>query len=218
MLRRLRTDRIDLLYLHRMDPQVPVEDIAGAVRDLIRQGKARHFGLSEVAPEAIRRAHAVQPVAAIQSEYSLLERLPEVAVLDVCKELGIGFVPWGPTGRALLADRFNEYSRFAEADRRAAVPFFTPEALQANMAVVRLARAWGDRKGVTPVQFALAWLLAERPFIVPIPGSTKLHHVKENMGALDVRITPEELRQFRSELSQIRVIGARGREEAFRNA
>jgi aryl-alcohol dehydrogenase-like predicted oxidoreductase len=218
MLRRLRTDRIDLLYLHRMDPQVPVEDIAGAVRDLIAQGKARHFGMSEVTPETIRRAHAVQSVTAIQSEYSMLERLPEVAVLDVCQELGIGFVPWGPTGRALLADRFNEYSRFADADRRASVPFFTPDALHANMAVVRLARAWADRKGVTPVQFALAWLLAERPFIVPIPGSTKLHHVRENMGAVDVRITPEELRQFRSELSQIRVVGSRARDEALRNA
>jgi aryl-alcohol dehydrogenase-like predicted oxidoreductase len=217
MLRRLRTDRIDLLYLHRMDPNVPVEDIAGTVRDLIREGKAREFGMSEVAPDTIRRAHRVQPVAAIQSEYSLLERLPEVAVLDLCQELGIGFVPWGPTGRALLADRFNEYSRFDAADRRASVPFFTPEALKANMAVVDLAREWGERKGVTPVQFSLAWLLAERPFIVPIPGSTKLHHVKQNMGALDVAITADELRQFRTQLAQVKVVGARAREEAVRD-
>jgi aryl-alcohol dehydrogenase-like predicted oxidoreductase len=217
MLRRLRTDWIDLLYLHRMDPQVPVEDIAGTVGQLIREGKAREFGMSEVAPETIRKAHAVQPVAALQSEYSLLERLPEVAALDLCAELGIGFVPWGPTGRALLADRFNEYSRFAEGDRRASVPFFAPDALPANMAVVKLTRSWADRKGVTPVQFALAWLLAERPFIVPIPGTTKLHHLDENLGALTVRITPEELLQFRSQLAQITVVGARSSEEAFRN-
>jgi aryl-alcohol dehydrogenase-like predicted oxidoreductase len=217
MLRRLRTDRIDLLYLHRMDPQVPVEDIAGTVGQLIREGKAREFGLSEVAPETIRKAHAIQPVAALQSEYSLLERLPEVAALDLCEELGIGFVPWGPTGRALLADRFNEYSRFAEGDRRASVPFFAPDALPANMAMVKLTRTWADRKGVTPVQFALAWLLAERPFIVPIPGTTKLHHLDENLGALTVRIPPEELLQFRSELTQIKVVGARPGEEAFRN-
>jgi aryl-alcohol dehydrogenase-like predicted oxidoreductase len=217
MLRRLRTDRIDLLYLHRMDPQVSVEDIAGTVGQLIREGKAREFGLSEVAPETIRKAHAIQPVAALQSEYSLLERLPEVAALDLCEELGIGFVPWGPTGRALLADRFNEYSRFAEGDRRASAPFFAPDALPANMAMVKLTRTWADRKGVTPVQFALAWLLAERPFIVPIPGTTKLHHLDENLGALTVRIPPEELLQFRSELTQIKVVGARPGEEAFRN-
>jgi aryl-alcohol dehydrogenase-like predicted oxidoreductase len=217
MLRRLRTDRIDLLYLHRMDPQVPVEDIAGTVRDLIRDGKARYFGMSEVSPDTIRRAHAVQPVSAIQSEYSLLERLPEVAVLDLCEELGIGFVPWGPTGRALLADRFNEYSRFAEDDRRATVPFFTAEALQANMSLVNLTREWADRKGATPVQFALAWLLAERPFIVPIPGTTKLHHLQENLGALNVEISPEELGQFREQLAQIEVVGARSREEALRD-
>jgi aryl-alcohol dehydrogenase-like predicted oxidoreductase len=158
-----------------------------------------------------------EPVAALQSEYSLLERLPEVAALDLCAELGIGFVPWGPSGRALLADRFNEYSRFAEGDRRASIPFFAPDALPANMAVVKLTRTWADRKGVTPVQFALAWLLAERPFIVPIPGTTKLHHLDENLGALTVRISPEELLQFRSQLAQITVVGARSSEEAFRN-
>jgi aryl-alcohol dehydrogenase-like predicted oxidoreductase len=217
-LRRLRTDRVDLLYLHRMDPNVPVEDIAGAVRDLIREGKAREFGMSEVEPDTIRRAHAVQPVAAIQSEYSLLERIPEAGVLDVCEELGIGFVPWGPTGRALLTDRFNEFTRFDPEDRRAEVPFFTPEALKANMAVVDLARAWGERKRATPVQLALAWLLAERPFIVPIPGTTKLHHLEENLGALKVQITPDELQQFRAELSEIKVVGARSPEEATRNA
>lgn len=217
MLRRLRTDRIDLLYLHRMDPNVPIADIAGTVGELILEGKAREFGMSEVAPDTIRQAHAVQRVAAIQSEYSLLERLPEVAVLQVCEELGIGFVPWGPTGRALLTDRFNEYSRFAEADRRANVPFFTPQALEADMAVVKLARDWGAQKGATPVQFALAWLLAERPFIVPIPDTTRLHHLHENLGALNVHITPEELKAFRAQLSQVNVIGARARDEAFRN-
>jgi aryl-alcohol dehydrogenase-like predicted oxidoreductase len=217
MLQRLRTDRIDLLYLHRVDPQVPVEEVAETVRDLIRQGKARHFGLSEVSPDTARRAHAVQPVTAIQSEYSLLERSPEAGILDVCQELGIGFVPWGPTGRALLADGFNEYSRFAQEDRRSNVPVFAPEALRANIAVVDLTREWGDAKGVTPVQFALAWLLAERPFIVPIPGTTKLHHLEENLGALNVRITPDEQRRFRAQLAAIPVVGARPREQAFRD-
>jgi aryl-alcohol dehydrogenase-like predicted oxidoreductase len=217
MLQRLRTDRIDLLYLHRVDASVPVEDVAGTVGQLIREGKAREFGMSEVAPDTLRRAHAVQRVAALQSEYSLLERLPEVAVLDVCQELGIGFVPWGPTCRALLADRFNEYSRFAEPDRRASVPFFAPDALGENMAVVRLARQWGERKGVTPVQFALAWLLAQRPFIVPIPGTTKLHHLDEDLGALKVEISPTELREFRARLEQLKVVGARARDLAFKN-
>lgn len=217
MLRRLRTDRIDLLYMHRIDRNVPIEDVAGAVGDLIAEGKARAFGMSQVGPEMIRRAHAVTPVAAIQSEYSLLERVCEISVLDTCQELGIGFVPWGPTARAFLTDRFNEFSRFAAGDRRANVSLFTPEAIAANMAVLNLARRWGDRKGATPVQFALAWLLAERPFIVPIPGSTKLHHIRENLGALDIEITPAELVQFRAELEAIPVSGSRGADEADRN-
>lgn len=217
MLRRLQTDRIDLLYLHRVDPNVPIEDVAGTVKDLIAAGKARAFGLSEASPANIRRAHAVQPVAALQNEYSLVERQPEIAALSLCQELGIGFVPWGPTGRALLADRFNEYSRFDPADRHGSVPYFAPDALAANMALVRLTRKWADAKGCTPVQFALAWLLAQRPFIVPIPGSTKIHHIRENLGALDVRINRDELARFGTELAQVAVVGSRPREAADRD-
>lgn len=182
MLRRLRTDRIDLLYLHRIDPNVPIADIAGAVGYLISDGKVRAFGVSEVNPETLRGAHAVTPVAAVQSEYFLLERPPEVVMLDTCAELGVGFVPWGPTMRGLLADNFNAYSRFASQDRRASVPFFAPEALETNMKVVALARDWAQRKDATPVQIALAWLLAQRDFIVPIPGTTRWPHLRENMG------------------------------------
>ncbi len=215
MLRRLRTDRIDLLYLHRMDPQVPIADIAGAVGDLIREGKAREFGVSEVNPETLRGAHAVTRVAAIQSEYSIFERIPEVTMLDTCEELGVGFVPWGPTARALVTDRFNEYSRFASGDRRANVSFFSAEALETNMKVVRLIRQWGDRKGVSPVQFALAWLLAQKPWIVPIPGSTRLAHVRENLGALQVEISAAELAQFRSELEAMPIVGSRPQVAAY---
>jgi aryl-alcohol dehydrogenase-like predicted oxidoreductase len=216
-LRRLRTDRIDLLYLHRMDPKVPIEDIAGAVGELIREGKAREFGLSEVGPATIRKAHAVHRVAALQNEYSLLERCSEVEALATCQELGIGFVPWGPTGRAMLTDGFNEYSRWAEPDRRANVPLFAPEALQANMAVVKLARKWGERKQATPVQIALAWLLSRGPFIVPIHGTTKLHHLEENLGAVKVKFTPTELAEFQAQLDAIKVVGARPRADALRD-
>lgn len=217
MLGRLRTDRIDLLYLHRMDPSVPIADIAGAVGDLIKAGKVRAFGVSEVNPETLRGAHAVTPVAAVQSEYSLLERLPEVAMLDTCAELGIGFVPWGPTMRGLLADGFNAYSRFAAPDRRASVPFLAPEALQTNLKIVALARDWAQRKNATPVQIALAWLLAQRDFIVPIPGTTKWPHLRENMGALDVRFTPGELAEFRTALAALPVVGNRPASKARDN-
>jgi len=217
MLKRLRTDRIDLLYLHRMDPNVPIADIAGAVGDLISDGKVRAFGVSEVNPETLRAAHAVTPVAAVQSEYSLLERLPEVAMLDTCAELGVGFVPWGPTMRGLLADGFNAYSRFAAQDRRANVPFFASEALETNLAVVALARDWAQRKEATPVQIALAWLLAQRGFIVPIPGTTKWPHLRENMGALDVRFTAGELAEFRAGLTALPVIGNRPASKAREN-
>lgn len=217
MLKRLRTDRIDLLYLHRMDPQVPIEDIAGAVGDLIKEGKALEFGVSEVNPETLRKAHAVTPVAAIQSEYSVFERLPEVAMLDVCEELGVAFVPWGPTCRALVTDRFNEYSRFAGGDRRANVPFFSDTALETNMEIVRLLRKWADRKSVTSVQLAMGWLLAQKPFIVPIPGSTILHHIRENLGALDVHFTAEELAAFRTELEALPISGARPEAAAYEN-
>lgn len=217
MLRRLRTDRIDLLYLHRMDPNVPIADIAGAVGDLIAQGKVREFGVSEVNPETLRGAHAVTPVAAVQSEYSLLERLPEVAVLDTCAELGVGFVPWGPTMRGLLADNFNEYSRFASQDRRSNVPFFAPEALETNMRVVALAREWARRKEATPVQIALAWLLAQRDFIVPIPGTTKWPHLRENLGATEIRFTSDELANFRAALKALPVAGNRPDSKAMEN-
>ena len=217
MLKRLRTDRIDLLYLHRMDPNVPIADIAGAVGDLIKAGKVRAFGVSEVNPETLRAAHAVTPVAAVQSEYSLLERLPEVAMLDTCAELGIGFVPWGPTMRGLLADGFNAYSRFASQDRRASVPFLAPEALETNLKIVALARDWAQRKNATPVQIALAWLLAQRDFIVPIPGTTKWPHLRENMGTVDVRFTPGELAEFRTALAALPVVGNRPASKARDN-
>ncbi len=215
MLRRLQTDRIDLLYQHRIDPDVPIEDVAGTVGDLIEEGKALHFGLSETSPETVRRAHAVQPVAALQSEYSLIQRVPENEVLDTCEELGIGFVPWGPVCRGFLADRYNEYSRFAEESRHASVPYFTPDALRANMSLLDLVRAWARRKGVTPAQLSLAWLLAEKPWIVSIPGTTKLHHVHENLGAMDVNFSPDELREFRKAFSQIELQGVRPPESAL---
>ena len=208
-LKRLRTDRIDLLYQHRVDPDVPIEDVAGAVKELIEAGKVLHFGLSEASPATIRRAHAVQPVAALQTQYSLLERVPEQGLLQTCEELGIGFVPWGPTGRAFLADRFNEWSRFAEQDRRSAVSFFQPAALEANMAVLDLLTSWSRRKRATPVQLALAWLLAQKPFIVPIPGTTRLHHLDENLGAAAVQWTQAELAEFGAALNAIPVVGAR---------
>lgn len=209
MLQRLRTDHIDLLYLHRMDPNTPIEDIAGAVGELIAEGKVREFGVSEISPDLVRAGHAVTPIAAVQSEYSMLERLPEIAMLDTCEELGIGFVPWGPTMRGLLADNMNAFSRFAEEDRRASVPFFAPDALETNMAVVALARDWAQRKDATPVQIALAWLLAQRDFIVPIPGTTKWPHLRENMGATEVSFTEGELTEFRTALNALPIEGNR---------
>ena len=213
-LRRLRIEAIDLYYLHWVDPNVPVEDAAGAVKELIRAGKVKHFGLSEAAPKTIRRAHAVQPVAALQTEYSLLERVAENEILSTCEELGIGFVPWGPVHRGFLTGRFNESSRFAAPDRRAAVPSFTPEALKANMPVLALAREWARRKNATPAQIALAWLMAQKPWIVPIPGTTNPQHLAENLGAA-VKFTPDELRQIRADLSKIKVQGVRLSESAL---
>ena len=208
-LKRLRTDRIDLLYQHRVDPNVPIEDVAGTVKELIREGKVKHFGLSEASAATIRRAHAVQPLSALQSEYSLTERAPENGILDTCGELGIGFVAYCPLGRAFLADNLNEWSRFAEPDRRTGVAKFKPEALVANLRILDLVRAWANRKDATPAQFSLAWLLAEKPWIVPIPGTTKLHHLKENIGAATVKITADELTEFRTALAGINVQGAR---------
>ena len=214
-LKRLRVEAIDLYYQHRADPNVPVEDVAGTVKELIKAGKNKQFGLSEMSPQTIRRAHAVQPVTAVQSEYSLMERAIENGVLSTCEELGIGFVPWGPTARAFLADRFNEYSRFAQEDRRATVPFFTPEALKANMPMLGLVREWALRKGVTPVQFSMGWLLAQKPFIVPIPGTTNPYHLHENLGAAAVKFTPDELREIQSGVAKIKIQGARSPESAL---
>lgn len=208
-LRRLQTDHVELLYLHRADPAVPIEEVAGTFKDLIDEGKIREYGLSEVSPATVRRAHAIHPVAALQSEYSLLERVPEAGTLQVCQELGIGFVPYCPTARAYLADIYNEYSRFAAEDRRASTGFCTPEGLVANRPILRLIREWGLRKSVTPVQIALAWLLAQDPRIVPIPGTTKLHHLEENLGAAAVNFTRAELAEFRTALEAIPVHGVR---------
>lgn len=215
MLKRLQTDRIDLLYMHRMDPQVPIEDIAGTVKDLIEEGKAIHFGLSETSPETTRRAHAVQPVSAVQSQYSIFERVHENETLNLCEELGIGFVPWGPVCRGFLADKFNEYSRFSEESRFAAVDNFTPEAIKNNMDLLFLIRTWARKKNATPAQFSLAWLLAQKPFIVPIPGTTKLHNLEEDLGALDIQFSENELKEFGNELSKIKLIGVREADSVF---
>lgn len=216
-LKRLRVEAVDLYYQHRADPSVPVEDVAGTVKDLIQAGKIKHFGLSEMNPETIRKAHAVQKVAAVQSEYSLLERAVENGVISTCEELGIGFVPWGPTARAYLADRYNEFSRFAQEDRRASVPFFRPEAIKANEPLIKLVREWALRKDVTPVQFALGWLLAQKPFIVPIPGTTNPYHLKENLGAAAVKFTADELKEIRTSLGGIKPQGVRSWESALAN-
>lgn len=209
MLKRLQTDRIDLLYLHRTDPNVPIEEVAGTVKELIKEGKARHFGLSEVAPETIRRAHKEQTVTAVQSEFSLMERVMENQILDTCGELGIGFVAWGPVVRGFLGDKFNEQSRFSEDARLAAVPYFTPDAIKAHMELLFLVYKWAREKDATPAQIALAWVLAQRPFIVPIPGTTKLHHMKENLGALSVQFTGPELKEIRESIEKINLIGFR---------
>jgi aryl-alcohol dehydrogenase-like predicted oxidoreductase len=217
MLKRLKTDRIDLLYLHRMDPNVPIEDIAGTVGELIKEGKALHFGLSETSPETTRKAHQVQPVAAVQSQYSLVERVHENATLDLCEELGIGFVPWGSVCRGFLTDKFNEFSRFSEESRYAAVPYFTPEAIKNNMALLHLVRSWAEKKNATPAQFSLAWLLAQKPFIVPIAGTTKLHNLKEDLGALNILFTKDELNEFRKECEKITMMGVRDPDSVFKD-
>jgi len=208
-LSRLRTDRIDLFYQHRVDPSVPMEDVAGAVRDLIAEGKVKHFGLSEAGAESIRRAHTVQPVAALQSEYSLWWREPEQTVLPVCEELGIGFVPFSPLGKGFLTGKIDENTEFTSGDFRNVVPRFSPEARRANMALVERVKAIADRKNATPAQIALAWLLAQRPWIVPIPGTTKLHRLEENIGAANVQLTRDDLSEIERELSQVKVEGER---------
>ncbi len=208
-LQRLKTDVIDLLYQHRVDPNVPIEDVAGAVKDLIQQGKVKHFGLSEAGVQTIRRAHVVQPLTALQSEYSLWTRTPEKEVIPVLEELGIGFVPYSPLGRGFLTGKIDENAKFDSSDFRNKLPRFTPEALKANQALVDLLASIAERKNATPAQIALAWLLAQKPWIVPIPGTTKLHRLDENIGALSVDFTPADQRDIDAAASQITVHGAR---------
>ena len=212
-LKRLKVEAIDLFYQHRVDPSVPIEDVAGAVKDLIQQGKVKHFGLSEAGVQTIRRAHAVQPVTALQSEYSLWWREPEEEVLPTLEELGIGFVPFSPLGKGFLTGKINENTKFDSTDFRNIVPRFTPEARKANQAMVDLLSKVAERKKATPAQVALAWLLAQKPWIVPIPGTTKLHRLEENIGAAAVELTPDDLRQIDSAASKIPVQGARYPEE-----
>ncbi|OJV43131.1 MAG: aldehyde oxidase [Acidobacteriales bacterium 59-55] len=208
-LKRLRTDHIDLFYQHRVDPNVPIEEVAGAVKDLIAEGKVTHFGLSEAGVDTIRRAHAVYPVAALQSEYSLFWRGPEDDVLPVLEELGIGFVPFSPLGAGFLAGQIDENTKFDPSDFRNHVPRFSPEARKANMVLVRAVQAAAERKSVTPAQIALAWLLAQKPWIVPIPGTTKLSRVEENLGAVDVQLTEGDLKQIEDATSKLALEGTR---------
>lgn len=208
-LKRLRTDAIDLFYQHRVDLDVPIEDVAGAVKDLIQQGKVKHFGLSEAAAKTIRRAHAVQPVAAVQSEYSLWTRDPEAEVLPACEELGIGFVPFSPLGAGFLAGKIDPNTTFDSTDFRNISPRFTPENRKANQVLVDLLKRVAEQKGATPAQIALAWLLAQKPWIVPIPGTTKLHRLEENIGAANVVLTPEDLHEIETAAAKIQIQGAR---------
>ena len=208
-LKRLRVDAIDLFYQHRVDPEVPIEDVAGAVKDLIQAGKVRHFGLSEAAPHTIRRAHAVQPVTAVQSEYSLWYREPEKEVLPALEELGIGFVPYSPLGKGFLTGKIDENATFGKSDFRSQLPRFAPEALKANQALIDLLSSIAERKKATPAQIALAWLLAQKPWIVPIPGTTKLHCLEENIAATSVELTPEDLQEIETAASKITVVGSR---------
>jgi len=208
-LKRLKTDTIDLFYQHRVDPDVPIEDVAGAVKDLIREGKVKHFGLSEAGVQTIRRAHAVQPLTAVQSEYSLWWRRPEAEVLPALEELGIGFVPYSPLGKGFLTGKINESTSFDSSDFRNILPRFTPEARKANQALVDLLSKIAERKKATPAQIALAWLLAQKPWIVPIPGTRKLERLDENIGAVAIDLTPDDLREIDGAASQITVQGAR---------
>jgi aryl-alcohol dehydrogenase-like predicted oxidoreductase len=208
-LKRLRTDRIDLLYQHRVDPNVPMEDVAGTVKDLIREGKVKHFGLSEASVQSIRRAHAVQPVAALQSEYSLWWREPEKEVLPTLEELGIGFVPFSPLGKGFLTGAINENTKFDKTDFRNVAPRFGEENRKANQVVVDQLTEFARKKNATPAQIALAWVLAQKPWIVPIPGTTKIHRLEENLKAESLSLTPEDLREIESAFSTIEVQGAR---------
>src|SRR5437773_3845216 len=215
-LKRLKVDAIDLFYQHRVDPDVPIEDVAGAVKNLIRAGKVKHFGLSEAGVPTIRRAHAVQPVTAVQSEYSLWWRSPEAEVLPTLEELGIGFVPYSPLGKGFLTGKIDESTTFDSSDFRNIVPRFTPEARKANQALVDLLKTIAERKQATPAQLALAWLLAQKPWIVPIPGTTKLNRLEENIGAVSVELTSDDLREIDRAASKVEVQGARYPEELER--
>jgi aryl-alcohol dehydrogenase-like predicted oxidoreductase len=208
-LKRLKTDLIDLFYQHRVDPDVPIEDVAGAVKELIQAGKVKHFGLSEAGAKTIRRANAVQPVSALQSEYSLFWREPEGEIMPMLEELGIGFVPFSPLGKGFLTGKIDENTAFDSSDFRSTLPRFTPEALKANQILVDLLGSIAERKNATPAQVALAWLLAQKPWSVPIPGTTKLHRLEENLGAVSVELTTDDLREIESAASQITVQGAR---------
>jgi aryl-alcohol dehydrogenase-like predicted oxidoreductase len=208
-LKRLKVGTIDLLYQHRVDPNMPIEDVAGAVKELIQQGKVKHFGLSEAGVKTIRRAHAVQPLTALQSEYSLWTRTPEKEVIPTLEELGIGLVPYSPLGKGFLTGKIDENAKFDSTDFRSTLPRFTPEALKANQALINLLGSIAQRKKATPAQIALAWLLAQKPWIVPIPGTTKLHRLEENIGAAAIELTASDLREIESTAAQIKVPGAR---------
>ncbi len=208
-LKRLKIDAIDLFYQHRVDPDVPIEDVAGAVKELIQEGKVKHFGLSEAGVQTIRRAHGVQPITALQSEYSLWTRTPEKEVIPTLEELGIGFVPYSPLGKGFLTGKIDENVKFDSSDFRSTLPRFTPEALKANQALIKLLGSIAERKKATLAQIALAWLLAQKPWIVPIPGTTKLHRLDENIGAVSVELTPDDLRNIDVAASKITVQGAR---------
>ena len=216
MLKRLKTDHIDLLYQHRVDPDVPMEEVAGAVKDLIQQGKVRHFGLSEAGAQSIRRAHAVQSVTALQSEYSLWTREPEAEILPTLEELGIGLVPYSPLGKGFLTGRIDEGTKFDGSDLRGRIPRFEPDALKVNLALVDLLRRIAQRNGTTPARVALAWLLARKPWIVPIPGTTRLSRLEENIGAASVELGPDDLSEIEDAAAKITVQGARYPEELLR--
>jgi aryl-alcohol dehydrogenase-like predicted oxidoreductase len=209
MLKRLRTDRIDLLYQHRVDPQVPIEDVVGAIQDLIKEGKVLHYGLSEPGVQTVRRAHKIHPIAAIQNEYSLLWRGPEKEIIPLCQELGIGFVPWSPLGVGFLTGAIDADTRFAQGDFRGLETRFSPENITHNMAVVELLKKWSKQKEASPAQISLAWLLAQKPWIVPIPGTTQMSHLLENIGAEEVKFTATELKEFSSQLNVIQIQGER---------
>lgn len=209
MLKRLRTDRIDLLYQHRVDPQVPIEDVVGAIQDLIKEGKVLHYGLSEPGPQTVRRAHKIHPMAAIQNEYSLLWRGPEKEIIPLCEELGIGFVPWSPLGVGFLTGAIDANTRFAQGDFRGMETRFSPENLASNMALVDLLKKWSLQKKATPAQISLAWLLAQKPWIVPIPGTTQMAHMLENIKADEIKFTPDELNKFNNQLDAIQIKGER---------